>query len=213
MTHLIDCTHGWEPDDLADVTRTIRAGELIVLPTDTVYGIGADATQPQAITRLLAAKGRGRQMPPPVLAATIDQAFNLCVDIPDAARTLAEDHWPGGLTLILTARPDLGWDLGETGGTLAVRIPDHAGTCELLRSTGPLAVTSANLTGQPPATDINQAQEYFGDTVGLYISSGPTQTSTPSTIVDCAHGQPKIIRLGTLTRDDLEKSVGHALPA
>ena len=111
--------------DLARAQRELRDGHLLVVPTDTVYGIGADAANPEAVAAVLAAKGRGRQMPPPVLVASVDAIDLLCVDIPEAARALARAFWPGGLTLILRARPDLGWDLGETGGTIGVRMPNQ----------------------------------------------------------------------------------------
>ena len=136
--------------DLARAQQELRDGHLLVVPTDTVYGIGADAANPEAVAAVLAAKGRGRQMPPPVLVASVEAIDSLCVDVPDAARTLARAFWPGGLTLILRARPDLGWDLGETGGTIGVRMPNQGALLRLLRDFGPMAVTSANLTGQPP---------------------------------------------------------------
>ena len=135
--------------DLARAQQELRDGHLLVVPTDTVYGIGADAANPEAVAAVLAAKGRGRQMPPPVLVASVEAIDSLCVDVPDAARTLARAFWPGGLTLILRARPDLGWDLGETGGTIGVRMPNQGALLRLLRDFGPMAVTSANLTGQP----------------------------------------------------------------
>ena len=178
------------------------------MPTDTVYGIGCDAANPDAVAAVLAAKGRGRQMPPPVLVASIDAIDSLCVDVPDYARALARAFWPGGLTLILRARPDLGWDLGETGGTIGVRMPDQGALLDLLADAGPMAVTSANLTGQPPATTVLQAVSYFGDSVSLYLDAGPTVGSTASSIVDCAHGAPRIIRLGTISLADLSEAAG-----
>lgn len=211
--HILDCTHGLDPRDLDTVVADVRAGQLVVLPTDTVYGIGADAHDPAAVAAVLAAKGRGRQMPPPVLVADTDTVDHLCVDVPDTARRLAAAHWPGGLTLILTARPDLGWDLGETGGTLALRMPDHPVVLELLRATGPLAVTSANLTGQPPATDVAAARASFGELVADYLDGGPTPGSTPSTIIDLAHGRPRAIRLGTIPLAVLSADAGEEILA
>jgi tRNA threonylcarbamoyl adenosine modification protein (Sua5/YciO/YrdC/YwlC family) len=202
------------PSTLEILIGVIRSGRLVVLPTDTVYGIGADARSPRAVAGLLAAKGRGRQMPPPVLVPDADAIDRLCVDVPDAARALSRAHWPGGLTLILRSRPDLGWDLGETGGTIALRMPDHPMALALLRAAGPLAVTSANLTGRPPATDVSQAVGSFGGAVAAYLDGGPTPGSTPSTILDLAHGRPRAIRVGTLTLDALSASAGaDILPA
>ena len=187
-------------DDLARAQRELRDGHLLVVPTDTVYGIGADAANPEAVAAVLAAKGRGRQMPPPVLVAS--------VDVPEAARALARAFWPGGLTLILRARPDLGWDLGETGGTIGVRMPNQSALLRLLQDVGPMAVTSANLTGQPPATSVEQAVGYFGTRVSAYLDGGPTQGSTASSIVDFAHDAPRALRLGTISLDDLSATAG-----
>ena len=142
-------------------------------------------------------------MPPPVLVASVDAIDSLCVDVPDYARALARAFWPGGLTLILRARPDLGWDLGETGGTIGVRMPNQDALLTLLRDFGPMAVTSANLTGHPPATSVQQAIGYFGTSVAAYLDGGPTRGTTASSIVDCAHGDPRVIRLGTISLADL----------
>jgi len=147
-------------------------------------------------------------MPPPVLVASVDAIDSLCVDVPEAARALARAFWPGGLTLILRARPDLGWDLGETGGTIGVRMPNQSALLRLLQDVGPMAVTSANLTGQPPATSVEQAVGYFGTRVSAYLDGGPTQGSTASSIVDFAHDAPRALRLGTISLDDLSATAG-----
>ena len=199
--------------DLARAGSYVRDGRILVVPTDTVYGIGCAADNPEAVAAVLAAKGRGRQMPPPVLVASVDAIDLLCVDVPDAARTLARAFWPGGLTLILRARPDLGWDLGETGGTIGVRMPNQDALLRLLRDFGPMAVTSANLTGQPPATSVEAAIGYFGARVGAYLDGGPTQGSTASSIVDFAHDAPRALRLGTICLDDLSAAAGVSIDA
>ena len=204
-------TTSLDADDLADARSALAQGRLLVVPTDTVYGIGCDAANPDAVAAVLAAKGRGRQMPPPVLVASIDVIDSLCVDVPDYARALARAFWPGGLTLILRARPDLGWDLGETGGTIGVRMPNQDALLRLLRDFGPMAVTSANLTGQPPATSVEAAIGYFGARVGAYLDGGPTQGSTASSIVDFAHDAPRALRLGTICLDDLSAAAGVAI--
>ena len=197
--------------DLARAGQELCDGRLLVVPTDTVYGIGCDAVNPKAVEALLAAKGRGRQMPPPVLVSSVDAIDSLCVDVPDAARALARAFWPGGLTLILRARLDLGWDLGETGGTIGVRIPKQDALLRLLTDFGPMAVTSANLTGQPPATSVEQARSYFGHRVSAYLDGGPSQGSTASSIVDFAHGGARAIRLGTINLEDLSCAAGVAI--
>ena len=200
---ILSATPNLEADALAHAIRELNGGRVLVVPTDTVYGIGCDASNPDAVNAVLAAKGRGRQMPPPVLVASVDAIDSLCVDVPDYARTLARAFWPGGLTLILRARPDLGWDLGETGGTIGVRMPNQDALLTLLRDFGPMAVTSANLTGHPPATSVQQAIGYFGTSVAAYLDGGPTRGTTASSIVDCAHGDPRVIRQGTINLADL----------
>ena len=192
--------------DLERAVDELRDGGILVVPTDTVYGIGCDAANPAAVAAVLAAKGRGRQMPPPVLVASVDSIDSLCVGVPEAARALARTFWPGGLTLILRARPDLGWDLGETGGTIGVRMPDQDALLSLLNSFGPMAVTSANLTGQPPATSVRQAIGYFGTRVSAYLDGGPTAGSTASSIVDFAHDERRALRLGTISLADLREA-------
>lgn len=199
---------------LARAVAHLRASGLLVLPTDTVYGIGALAGDTAAVSRLLAAKGRGRQMPPPVLVAGPAQLAGVVAGLPAGARRLMETFWPGALTLVLDADPRLGWDLGDTGGTIAVRMPAHPLALALLERTGPLAVTSANRTGQPPATDaasaaqafpgrVTRADESNGTQVDiLLLDGGPTPGPVPSTIVSLAgaHAQaPAILREGRLS--------------
>lgn len=182
--------------------ETLNAGGLVVLPTDTVYGIGCDPFNPEAVNRLLAAKGRGRQMPPPVLVESPDLLTELGNDVPSEALTLATRFWPGALTIIIHVDAHLTWDLGETGGTVALRMPDNPVALALLRRFGPMAVTSANLTGEPSAQNAQEAYAYFGDTVGAYLDGGPTPGPVPSTIVDATHGL-RIIRHGVITDEEL----------
>ena len=187
-----------QPDTDA-VVRAIRCGECVVMPTDTVYGIAADAFDPRAVQRLLDAKGRGRDMPPPVLIADAEGLDEIAVDVPDGARALAEAFWPGALTLIVPARPRAGLDLGDTHGTIAVRVPDHDLARALLRCTGPLAVSSANTTGLAPATTVDQARAMLGDSVARYVDGGPTPGQTPSTILDFASSRRgHVVRQGAI---------------
>jgi tRNA threonylcarbamoyl adenosine modification protein (Sua5/YciO/YrdC/YwlC family) len=186
-------------------TLAIRRGNLIVLPTDTVYGIGADAFDPAAVRKLLAAKGRGRDMPPPVLVSSATTLEALAVGVPAWASALVDEFWPGPLTLVCTQQASLQWDLGDTRGTVAVRMPDHPVALEILERTGPLAVSSANLTGRPAATDADQAEEMLGRSVMVVVDDGPTPGETPSTIVDITGERARILRPGALGFDDLNK--------
>nr|WP_239062850.1 L-threonylcarbamoyladenylate synthase [Streptomyces sp. SID13031] len=177
----------------------IEAGDLVVLPTDTVYGIAADAFKADAVQRLLDAKGRGRDMPPPVLISVVESLDALATDISDDGRKLCEAFWPGPLTVICHAQASLMWDLGETQGTVALRVPDHENTRELLSRTGPLAVSSANLSGQPAALDVYDAEAQLLDTVAVYLDGGVATGGQPSTIVDLTGEIPHIVRIGALT--------------
>jgi tRNA threonylcarbamoyl adenosine modification protein (Sua5/YciO/YrdC/YwlC family) len=185
----------------------IGRGELVVLPTDTVYGIGADAFNAKAVQSLLDAKGRGRSTPPPVLIGDASALDALAVDIPDVARTLTEKFWPGPLTLVLHAQPSLTWDLGETKGTVGLRIPASQEAIALLKETGPMAVSSANLHGEPSATNAEQAFDYFGESVPVYLNAGESSVGVASTILDLTNAQNKVIRIlrqGALRQSEIE---------
>ncbi|VEI13758.1 L-threonylcarbamoyladenylate synthase [Trueperella bialowiezensis] len=177
--------------------RAIARGEVICLPTDTVYGIGANPFSASAITRLLTAKSRTRANPPPVLVAGVDQARSVAAELSREAEDLMEAFWPGALTIVVPARADIGWDLGETNGTVALRMPDSPVALELLRTTGPLAVTSANQHGQPPATTVSEAEQQLGEAVTLYLDGGQVGggSAVASTIVTVV-GSPAILRHG-----------------
>ena len=181
----------------------VRRGELVVLPTDTVYGLAADAFDPAAVRRLLRAKGRGPEMPPPVLVSAATTLDALAVGVPGYARALVEHFGPGPLTLVCTQQASLQWDLGDTRGTVAVRMPDHEVALEVLERTGPLAVSSANLTGRPPAADADAAEEMLGDDVSVIIDCGPARGDVPSTIVDVTGATGRVLRAGALSLADL----------
>jgi tRNA threonylcarbamoyl adenosine modification protein (Sua5/YciO/YrdC/YwlC family) len=180
---------------------------LVVLPTDTVYGIGADAFDPAAVRALLAAKGRGREMPPPVLVSAASTLDALAVSVPGYARALVEAFWPGPLTLVCHQQTSLQWDLGDTRGTVAVRMPDHEIARALLERTGPLAVSSANRTGLPAATDADQAEEMLGDDVDVIVDAGPLHEdgagALASTIIDVTGPQGRVLRRGALSLEAL----------
>ncbi|MCI7550959.1 MAG: L-threonylcarbamoyladenylate synthase [Actinomycetaceae bacterium] len=196
---------------LASAAAAVCHGEVICLPTDTVYGIGADPYNADAVTALLAAKSRTRAMPPPVLVPNWEVGRQLIAWHPAQAESLIEAYWPGALTLIFPARQSVGWDLGETNGTVALRIPDHPVALELLGETGPLAVTSANKTGEPPASTIENAVSQLGDAVAVYIDAGGAPGGVPSTILrfDPEHdGVAELVREGAIAPADIER-VSH----
>jgi L-threonylcarbamoyladenylate synthase len=184
-------------DGVMLASDAIRRGEVIVLPTDTVYGVGADAFDRNAVRAVLAAKGRGRDMPPPVLVANPRVLDGLARDIPAYARDLVDAFWPGGLTLVCRAQPSLDWDLGDNG-TVAVRMPLHRTALALLDRTGPLAVTSANRTGEPAATTCAEAEEQLGEAVSVYLDGGPCAGSLASTILDVTGEQARVLRVGAV---------------
>lgn len=192
-------------EGIAAASIAVQSGELIVVPTDTVYGVGADAFSPRAVQRLLDAKGRGRDMPPPVLIANVPTLDALATAVPDWARTLVDQLWPGPLTLVFKQQSSLKWDLGESRGTVAVRMPDDAVTLALLARTGPLAVSSANKTGMAAATTAEEAESMLGDDVSVILDSGPAQGVIPSTILDATGAQPRLLRLGAVATEELNR--------
>ena len=203
---------------------SLGRNELVVLPTDTVYGIGCDAFSAKGVAGLLAAKGRGPQSPPPVLIPNLATLNALAEDIPDVATRLAETFWPGALTLILRAQSSLSWDLGETKGTVALRMPDHKIALALLEEVGPMAVSSANLTGEPAATTCQQAEGYLGDRVQVYLDGGNSPKGEASTILDLTEvtdkyvdgklettGKIRLVRAGALSADKIRTIAGDLL--
>lgn len=228
MTAIYDCTVDAQLLTGMRLARgAVGRGELVVLPTDTVYGLGADAFNAAAVQRLLDAKGRGRTSPPPVLVPGIPTLDALAAEVPEPVRALVAEFWPGGLTVILHAQPSLTWDLGETRGTVALRMPAHPIALELLSETGPLAVSSANLSGEPSATTAAAAEAMLGDSVSVYLEAGPSGTGyepvgerpgdLSSTIVDAtalsSGGLLRIVRAGVITRERIAAVVGEELLA
>jgi tRNA threonylcarbamoyl adenosine modification protein (Sua5/YciO/YrdC/YwlC family) len=204
---------------------SLGRNELVVFPTDTVYGIAADAFSPTAVQALLAAKGRGPQSPPPVLIANTNTLAALAETVPEVAKKLAATFWPGALTMIFNAQGSLTWDLGETKGTVALRMPDHKIALALLEETGPLAVSSANLTGQPAATTCQQAADYLEAKVAVYLDGGNSPKGEASTIIDLTEivdtydsagnvtttGKIKIVRRGALSAEKIRSVAGDLL--
>jgi L-threonylcarbamoyladenylate synthase len=187
--------------------EALGAGRLVLLPTDTVYGVAADAFSPDAVTALLAAKNRGRGMPVPVLIGEASTLAGLVLRTPPAATALAQAFWPGGLTLVLEHAPSLAWDLGDAEGTVAVRLPADELTRDLLRRTGPLAVSSANRSGRPAATTADEAAAQLGEHAAVVLDGGPRADSAASTIVDCTGPTPRVLRVGAIPVDRLRDAV------
>jgi L-threonylcarbamoyladenylate synthase len=227
MTAIYDCSVDSQLLTGMRLARgAIGRGELVVIPTDTVYGVAADAFSPEAVARLLEAKGRERTSPPPVLIPGIPTLDALARDVPEPVRRLVAEFWPGGLTVILHAQPSLQWDLGETRGTVALRMPANPVALELLSETGPLAVSSANRSGEPSATTAADAEAMLGESVTVYLDGGPAGASyeaigerpgdTSSTIVDATGldepgGVLRIVRAGVISREQLVAVVGEEL--
>lgn len=209
MSTVYDCNR---PDSraagLAAAANSVRAGGLVVLPTDTVYGIGADAFDSDAVAALLSAKGRGRDMPVPVLVGSWSTVDGLVMSVPQQARALIEAFWPGGLSLVLPQAPSLAWDLGNTRGTVNLRMPLHPVALDLLREVGPMAVSSANASGHPPVGSAEQAREQLGESVSVYLDGGPTREPVASTIVDLTQTQPRVLREGTVSITELSEVLG-----
>jgi L-threonylcarbamoyladenylate synthase len=210
VSALYDCSDpAARAEGIAAAQETLAARGCIVIPTDTVYGIGADAFSPQAVATLLAAKGRNRQMPPPVLIPRLSTLDGLATDVPEGARVLASELWPGALTLILPAQPSLTWDLGETHGTVGLRMPSDEVALDLLSAVGPLAVSSANRTGVPTGPTAADARAQLADSVEVYLEDGPRpldgNTPVPSTIVDYTITPPRVVRQGALPLDRLQE--------
>ncbi|MEU6310065.1 L-threonylcarbamoyladenylate synthase [Streptomyces sp. NPDC047014] len=208
MARRYDCNDATDrKTGLREAASAVRRGELVVLPTDTLYGIGADAFSPEAVQDLLAAKGRGRGMPTPVLIGSPNTLHGLVTDFSEQAWELVDAFWPGALTIVAKHQPSLAWDLGDTGGTVAVRMPLHPVAIELLTEVGPMAVSSANLTGHPAPEDCDAAREMLGDSVSVYLDGGPTPGIQPSSIVDVTGKVPVLLRAGALTAEQLREVV------
>jgi L-threonylcarbamoyladenylate synthase len=196
-------------EGLAAAVTAVRAGQLVVLPTDTVYGLGCDAFNTTAVRALLAAKGRGPDLPVPVLVGSWSTINGLVLSVPQVAQDLIEAFWPGGLSLVLPHAPSLAWDLGETRGTVMLRMPLHPVALELLRQIGPMAVSSANRSGSPPASTADEAIAQLGESVAVYLDGGVSGEPVASTIVDLTGEEPRVLREGAVTSAELADVLGR----
>lgn len=206
MTETFDCRdEQTRAIGIASAVSAVKGGSLVVMPTDTVYGIGADAFDSEAVAALLSAKGRGRDMPVPVLVGSWHTIEGLVYSVPNTARELIRAFWPGALSLVVRQAPSLQWDLGDAHGTVMVRMPLHPVAIELLREVGPMAVSSANISGRPPAVTAQEARDQLGDLVEVYLDSGPSEQQAASTIVDLTGAHPRVLRQGPVTVEAVAK--------
>ena len=209
MSEVFDCSHQQDRQNgLASAASVVRSGRLVVVPTDTVYGIGCDAFSPSAVQALLRAKGRGPDMPVGVLVGSWSTIDGLVLSVPPTARALVEAFWPGDLSIVLPHAPSLSWNLGQSRGTVMLRMPLHPVALELLREVGPMAVSSANRSGQPPAATVDEARDQLGDSVSVYLDGGPSGEPVPSTIVDLTGDEPLVLREGAVSIDAVSEAVG-----
>jgi len=209
---LYDCRTIADRDrGVAAAVEAVKSGELVVMPTDTVYGIGADAFTPHAITALHHARDVTNQVPPPVLVGSRHTLDGLVYSLPRAARELADAFWPGALTLYVEHSPSLQWNLGETGGQVAVRMPLHPVALEVLREVGPMAVTTANKVGRPAPATADEARDQLEYAVRIYLEAGPAVDHAPSTIVDVTGEVPRVLRAGAIPLEKLRDVVPDLL--
>jgi L-threonylcarbamoyladenylate synthase len=209
VTDVFDCA---DPEQrsraITSAAAAVKNGGLVVLPTDTVYGIGADAFDSSAVAALLSAKGRGRDMPVGVLVGSWHTIDGLALMVPQSTRDLIRAFWPGALSLVVRQAPSLQWDLGDARGTVMLRMPLHPVAIELLREVGPMAVSSANVSGRPPAVDAGEARNQLGDLVDVYLDAGPAAQQAASTILDLTGPEPRILRSGPVSAEGIAAVLG-----
>jgi L-threonylcarbamoyladenylate synthase len=209
VSEVFDCADAEQRVQGMDAAvSALKSGRLVVLPTDTVYGLAADAFDSEAVASLLSAKGRGRDMPVPVLVGSWHTIEGLVYSVPHAARELIRAFWPGALSLVVQQAPSLQWDLGDARGTVMLRMPLHPVAIELLRRVGPMAVSSANISGRPPAVGVEDARHQLGKLVEVYLDAGPSERQAASTIVDLTGPSPVILRSGPVTADAIGAVLG-----
>ena len=206
---IFNCADDAEREEGMNIAvKAAQSGRLVVMPTDTLYGLGCDAFDNDAVANLLATKQRGPDMPVPVLVGSWAAAEELAGDLPEPAVALMKAYWPGGLSVVVPQSSTVKWNLGETSHSVMLRMPLNAVALDLLRLTGPLGVSSANITAHAPATDVTQAEQQLGESVSIYLDGGPADSGTASTIVDVTCEPPRIIREGTITAEDVARSIG-----
>ncbi len=209
MASAVILAYGDRPpaEAIALAVKALAGGDIIGLPTDTVYGLAADPFHTGASDRLFRLKGRPRNVELPVLVSTEDQALSLCTAVPQTARRLMKRYWPGPITLVLPRRPDLQADLGEEDATIGIRCPAHPVPLAICEQIGPIATTSANRHQETALTTAQEVAESLGPELVLVLDAGRCD-GIPSTVVDCTGEQPKILREGRLSQEDVAAAVG-----
>lgn len=209
MSRIYDCA---DPESrtagIKAAVDAVKAGQLVVLPTDTLYGLGCDAFNNEAVANLLATKHRGPDMPVPVLVGSWDTIQGLVQYYSPQAKTLVEAFWPGGLSIIVPQAPSLPWNLGDTRGTVMLRMPLHPVAIELLRETGPMAVSSANISGHTPPSTVTEARQQLNQNVSVYLDGGECAIGKPSSIIDISGDHPKLLREGAISAERIGEVLG-----
>ena len=197
-----------DPAVLRRAVERLRQGELVAFPTDTVYGVGALVGEAEAISQLYVVKGRGSEKAIPILLGDPAELDQVAIYISEMARRLARRFWPGPLTLVVPKLPSLPAELSAQP-TVGVRMPDHPAALALMRQTGPLAVTSANLSGAANAVTAQQVLEQLSGRIPLILDGGRTPGGRPSTVVDCTGLEPRILRAGPVSLQDIREALSQ----
>ncbi len=207
-TQILDInTDAIEEEKIALAASVIRRGGIVAFPTDTVYGLGVDVFNEEAVQKVYSVKGRGEQKPMGILISDERELCDLVVEIPESAKVLMRKFWPGALTLILPAGRVNNF-LTASSGTIGVRIPDNRIALSLVRESGvPLTSTSANLSGHASASCVEEVLGELDGKIDLVIDGGSLNSSVPSTVVDLTDGTLRILREGKVSRADIEEAL------
>ena len=210
MSEVVQTSERIEPATLAEAIAAIRNAELVVYPTETFYGLGADPYSDVAIDRLLTVKGREAEKAVALIAADTASAFAIAREVPKAALVLAEVFWPGPLTLVLPARDGFGPTLLGPDGGIGVRVSPHPIACALAAGLGhPITATSANLSGEPPAITMAQARSALSGGVKVYLEGGTLAGGAPSTVVAFEGAGVRIVRAGAISENAINSALNR----
>jgi L-threonylcarbamoyladenylate synthase len=195
---------------LAEAVAVLKGGGLIAYPSDTVYGLGAAASNERAVARVFAVKGRLSEKALSLILADVQDMGPLCAEVPPSARLLAERFWPGPLTLVLRRSPSFQSAALGSDESVALRVPDHFFLRQLIRALGePITGTSANRSGRPSCRTAREVQRQLGGAVDLIIDGGPSRAGQESTVVDITTHPPTIVRQGAIARAEIERAIGR----